>query len=177
MSEQGQEKGKGRPTPKRKDSKIRPGASLAPAQTKEERKLQRAQIRVQRAAAREAFMRGDENALPARDRGPVRKFVRNYVDSRVNIGEYFLPLIFVVLLASTTRNQTVAIVAIMTMYGALLIAMVDGFLLGRRIKKRVKAKFPNESTKGLALYGFMRSTQMRRMRAPRPSVKRGEKIN
>jgi hypothetical protein len=61
------------------------------------------------------------------------------------------------------------------MYVILLIAVVDGWLLGRRVKKKVAQKFPNESTKGLALYAFLRSTQMRRMRAPRPLVKRGEK--
>ena len=50
-----------------------------------------------------------------------------------------------------------------------------GWGLGRKIKRLVAAKFPNESTKGLALYGFLRSTQMRRMRAPKPNVKRGDK--
>ena len=113
--------------------------------------------------------------MPPRDRGPVRKFVRNYVDSRINIGEYFLPFIFVVLLMSLTRNQNIAILSILLMYSIMLIAIVDGLLLGRRIKKQVKERFPNESTRGLAIYAFLRSTQMRRMRAPAPQVKRGDK--
>lgn len=166
---------KGRPTRKRKEAQVKPGASLTPALTKEQKKAQRAELKVKRLAQRDAFMRGDESALPARDRGPVRRFVRNCVDSRLNIGEYFLPIIFLVLLLSLTRNQVVALVSILMMYVILLIAIVDGWLLGRRVKRRVSAKFPNESTKGLALYAFLRSTQMRRMRAPRPSVKRGEK--
>lgn len=166
---------KGRPTRKRKEAQVKPGASLTPALTKEQKKAQRAELKVKRLAQRDAFMRGDESALPARDRGPVRRFVRNCVDSRLNIGEYFLPIIFLVLLLSMTRNQVVALVSILLMYVILLIAIVDGWLLGRRVKRRVSAKFPNESTKGLALYAFLRSTQMRRMRAPRPLVKRGEK--
>jgi hypothetical protein len=166
---------KGRPTRKRKEAQVKPGASLTPALTKEQKKAQRAELKVKRLAQRDAFMRGDESALPARDRGPVRRFVRNCVDSRLNIGEYFLPIIFLVLLLSLTRNQVVALVSILMMYVILLIAIVDGWLLGRRVKRRVSAKFPNESTKGLALYAFLRSTQMRRMRAPRPLVKRGEK--
>ena len=166
---------KGRPTRKRKEAQVKPGASLTPALTKEQKKAQRAELKVKRLAQRDAFMRGDESALPARDRGPVRRFVRNCVDSRLNIGEYFLPIIFLVLLLSMTRNQVVALVSILMMYVILLIAIVDGWLLGRRVKRRVSAKFPNESTKGLALYAFLRSTQMRRMRAPRPLVKRGEK--
>jgi Protein of unknown function (DUF3043) len=166
---------KGRPTPKRKEAEIKPGASLSPALTKEQKKQQKAELRSKRMAQRDAFMRGDESALPARDRGPVRRFVRNTVDSRLNIGEYFLPIIFVVLILSMTRNQYVAVVSILLMYLVLLIAVVDGVLLGRRVKRKVSEKFPNESTKGLAMYAFLRSTQMRRMRAPRPLVKRGEK--
>lgn len=165
---------KGKPTPKRKDVTVKPGASLAPAKTKAERKAQREELRAARIAQRNAFMRGDENALPARDRGPVRKFVRNIVDSRRNIGEYFLPIIFIVLLMSMTRNQAIALLSILIMYLIMLIAFIDGWFLGRRVKRLVAAKFPNESTKGLALYAFVRSTQMRRMRAPRPLVKRGD---
>ena len=166
---------KGRPTPKRKEAEIKPGASLSTALTKEQKKQQKAELRSKRMAQRDAFMRGDESALPARDRGPVRRFVRNTVDSRLNIGEYFLPIIFVVLLLSMTRNQYIAVVSILLMYLVLLIAVVDGVLLGRRVKRKVSEIFPNESTKGLAMYAFLRSTQMRRMRAPRPLVKRGEK--
>jgi hypothetical protein len=120
-------------------------------------------------------MRGDESALPARDRGPVRKYVRNLVDARINVGEFFLPFIFIVLVVSMTRNQTIAILSILGMYVIMFIAIIDGWFLGRRIKRKVAEKFPNENTKGLALYGFLRSTQMRRMRAPKPQVKRGEK--
>lgn len=164
---------KGRPTPKRKESEIKRGASLAPAKTKAEKRKAKEDLRMARLAQRSAFMRGEESALPARDRGPVRKYVRNIVDSRINVGEYFLPIIFLVLILSMTRNQSIAIFSILLMYVIMFIAIIDGWFLGRRIKKRVSAKFPNESTKGLALYGFLRSTQMRRMRAPRPEVKRG----
>ncbi|MBU3642466.1 MAG: DUF3043 domain-containing protein [Candidatus Nanopelagicaceae bacterium] len=167
--------GKGRPTPKRKEVTVKRGASLAPAKTKEEKKAAKAEARVQRIAQRNAFLRGDESALPSRDRGPVRKYVRNIVDSRINVGEFFLPFIFVVLLVSMTRNQTIAIFSILAMYTIMFVAIIDGWFLGRRIKRRVAEKFPNESTKGLALYGFLRSTQMRRMRAPKPQIKRGEK--
>lgn len=166
---------KGRPTRKRKEAQVRPGASLAPALTKEQKKAQRAELRAKRLAQRDAFMRGEEHALPARDRGPVRRFVRNTVDARLNIGEYFLPIIFVVLLLSMTRNQNVALLSILLMYLVLIVAVIDGLLLGRRVKRKVASKFPNESTKGLAMYAFLRSTQMRRMRAPKPLVKRGEK--
>jgi len=174
MSEK-QTESKGRPTPKRSESQVKRGASLAPAKTREEKRAAKEANRMQRLAQRSAYMRGEESALPARDRGPVRKYVRNIVDSRISVGEFFLPFIFIVLLVSITRNQTIAILSILAMYLIMFVAIIDGWFLGRKIKKLVAAKFPNESTKGLALYGFLRSTQMRRMRAPKPNVKRGEK--
>ncbi|MEY3156312.1 MAG: hypothetical protein RL257_332, partial [Actinomycetota bacterium] len=83
---------KGRPTPKRKEAEQQNVVNrLAPAANKQAKKLQKAQARVLRAQQREAYMRGDENALPIRDKGPVKRFVRNYVDSRRSIGEFFLP--------------------------------------------------------------------------------------
>ena len=174
MSEK-QSESKGRPTPKRSERQVKRGASLAPANTRQEKRAAKEANRMQRLAQRSAYMRGEESALPARDRGPVRKYVRNVVDSRISVGEFFLPFIFIVLLVSITRNQTIAILSILAMYLIMFVAIIDGWFLGRKIKRLVAAKFPNESTKGLALYGFLRSTQMRRMRAPKPNVKRGDK--
>ena len=151
---------KGRPTPKRRDAEsARKVSSLAPARSKEEKARQKSATRAARMAQRAAYMRGDENALPTRDRGPVKRFVRNYVDSRRSIGEYFLPVIGVVL-----------------MYTVLFASVIDGALLGRKIKREVIARFPGETGKGLGMYGWLRSTQMRRMRAPKPGVAVGEKF-
>ena len=72
---------KGRPTPKRKDAESkRKVSSLAPIVTKDQKRASKALARQDRIAQREAYMRGDESALPLRDRGPARRFVRNYVD-------------------------------------------------------------------------------------------------
>jgi len=119
-------------------------------------------------------MRGDENALPARDRGPVKRYVRNYIDSRRTIGEYFLPTIMVVLVLTAIPVKAIQLLAILFMYAAMLYSFVSAFFVTRKIKKMVAEKFPNESLKGLGMYGWLRSTQMRRMRAPAPQVKRGD---
>ena len=161
---------KGRPTPSRKDAESkRKVSTLAPAVGKEAKKREKELARERRVAAREAYLRGDENALPLRDRGPVRRFVRDEVDSRRSIGEYFLPIIFVVLLFSVVPNMTVNIIAIVLMYTVLLFAVVDGFFLSRKLKKQIAEKFPEANPKGLGMYGWLRSTQMRRLRAPKPS--------
>jgi len=162
---------KGRPTPSRKDAESkRKVSTLAPAIGKEAKKREKALARDRRLAAREAYLRGDENALPLRDRGPVRRYVRDEVDGRRSIGEFFLPIILVVLLFSVVPNVTVNIIAIVLMYTVLLFAVVDGFFLSRRLKKQIAEKFPDANPKGLGMYGWLRSTQMRRLRAPKPSV-------
>ena len=161
---------KGRPTPSRKDAESkRKVSTLAPAIGKAAKKREKALARERRVAAREAYLRGDENALPLRDRGPVRRFVRDEVDARRSIGEFFLPIIFVVLLFSVVPNMTVNIIAIVLMYTVLLFAVIDGFFLSRKLKKQIAEKFPEANPKGLGMYGWLRSTQMRRLRAPKPS--------
>ena len=177
---------KGRPTPKRSDATTK-RQTMAPIVGKEEKKRARAASKAARIASREAYMRGDENALPARDRGPARKFVRDFIDSRRSVGEYFLPVIFVVLLltvmpVSTTKGADglpkvplTQVISIVIMYTVLAISVIDGLILSRKIKKVVAAKFPDTSLKGLGLYGWLRSTQMRRMRTPKPQVKPGKK--
>jgi hypothetical protein len=162
---------KGRPTPSRKDAESkRKVSTLAPVIGKEAKKRDKALARERRLATREAYLRGDENALPLRDRGPVRRFVRDEVDGRRSIGEFFLPIIFVVLLFSVVPNMTVNIIAIVLMYTVLLFAIIDGFFLSRKLKKQIAEKFPDANPKGLGMYGWLRSTQMRRLRAPKPLV-------
>jgi hypothetical protein len=119
-------------------------------------------------------MRGDENALPARDKGPVKRFVRNYVDSRKSIGEYFLPIIFVVLFLTLIPYPIFQIGSIIIMYSVLLISVIDGFFLSKKIKTVVTEKFPGAELKGIGMYGWLRSTQMRRMRSPKPQIKVGD---
>jgi hypothetical protein len=166
---------KGRPTPKRKDAQSkRIVSSLAPASTKEEKKRAREQSRASRTASRAAYLRGEESAMPLRDRGPARRQVRNIVDARRSIGEYFLPIIFVVLLLSVFPVPALQYGAIALMYAVLLTAAIDGVFLSRKIKREIRNRFPDSPTKGLGLYGWLRSTQMRRLRTPHPQVKAGD---
>ena len=166
---------KGRPTPKRKDAiAARKVSSLAPASTKEEKKRAKEASRAARIANRAAYLRGDENALPIRDKGPVKRYVRNYIDARRSIGEYFLPIIFVVLVFTLIPSPIFQIGSIIIMYSVLLISVIDGIFLGRKLKTAVLERFPDAQVKGIAMYGWLRSTQMRRMRTPKPQINRGD---
>jgi hypothetical protein len=169
---------KGRPTPKRKEAESkRKVSSLAPVVTKDQKRASKALARQDRLAQRAAYLRGEESALPSRDRGPARRYVRNYVDSRRSVGEYFLPIIFFVLVLTLFPIAALQYGAIALMYAVLLVAVVDGILLSRKIRKAIETNFPGTATKGLGMYAWLRSTQMRRLRAPHPQVKVGEKFN
>ena len=167
---------KGKPTPKRKESEAKlKVSSLSPAASKEAKKALKAQARVRRLETRAAYMRGEESALPIKDKGPARRFVRNYVDERKSVTEYFLVFIMFILFLTVIPSPAVQLGAIVLMYSAMIWVAIDGFLLSRRVKKLVAEKFPGEPTKGLGLYGLMRSTQLRRLRAPAPQVGPGKK--
>ena len=169
--------GKGRPTPKRRDAEAsRPRRSLAPAVKKADRKALKAQQRKKREELRGAYMRGEERALPTRDKGPARKFARNYVDSRYSVAEFFMPLLMVVLLLSIVPSDGIKVLATLFMYTVIMVSFVDGYLMGRKIKANVAEKYPEEKLKGLAVYAWLRSTQIRRLRSPAHLVKRGEKF-
>jgi hypothetical protein len=178
MTESSADKGadkKGRPTPKRKDAQAaRKVSSIAPAVSKEDKKRAKEAARADRVSSRAAYMRGDESALPFRDKGPVKKFVRNYVDSRRSIGEYFLPLIFAVLALTLIPSPIFQVGSIVIMYSVLLASVINGIILSRKLKSEVLQRFPGAEVKGIGMYGWLRSTQMRRMRAPKPSVQRGD---
>jgi hypothetical protein len=120
---------------------------------------------------------GDEKHLPVRDRGPVRRYIRDSVDARRSLGEYFLPiaLVFVVLTFVFAKNLAISGLIMVLLYATVLVTVIDAFLLWRRIKTRIVAKFgPDALEKGMGMYAAMRVFQLRRGRLPRPQVKHGE---
>ncbi len=166
--------GKGRPTPKRKDAQAARRQPLVPADREAARKAAKDQARVQRAQQREAMARGDEKALPARDRGPIRRFIRDTVDSRWNIGEILLPLMLLMLVMTVLPNRGFQMAALILVWVVLLVGIVDSVLLWRRLKKQIRERFHEDPPRGSAPYAIMRAMQMRMSRMPKPQVKRGE---
>ncbi|MFF3287434.1 DUF3043 domain-containing protein [Streptomyces sp. NPDC003023] len=168
---------KGRPTPKRSEAQgqRRRASSGAPMDRKEAMKRQREARRADLAKQREALASGDERYLPARDKGPVRRFVRDFVDSRFCIAEFFLPLAVVILVLSMIRVAQLQNVALLLWLGVIVLIVVDSIGLAIRLKKQLRERFPNEPKRGAVAYGLMRTLQMRRLRLPKPQVKRGER--
>jgi len=120
--------------------------------------------------------RGDENALNARDRGPGRRFARDYVDSRRSVIGMFVPVAVIVILLGFSKVARLQEGANIVLYAFVLGSIYDSLRTGRAIRGEVERRFPNEPTKGLGLYATMRAMQFRRMRLPAPRVQRGVKI-
>jgi hypothetical protein len=187
---------KGRPTPKRSEAARKRGP-VAPAPmtaaearkrrkelggpklSKEERKAEKLTRRAAMSERREKMMAGDDAYLLPRDKGPVRRYVRDIVDSRRNVLGLFMPaalaLVFVMLSVPSLKVQQMLSPAMLAL---VLIMAIDGVMVGRRVNKAVDAKFPDNVESGwkLGIYAASRASQLRRMRAPRPQVNRGDKI-
>jgi hypothetical protein len=166
---------KNRPTPKRRDQEAARKRPLVVTDRKVARDTDKARRREAQLKQRQAMVTGDDAHLPARDKGPVRRFVRDYVDARRNLGEYLLPVMVLVLALSFVPSPYVFAAVSFGVYGLLLIAALDAWMMWRRLKKVLVVKFGEDKLgRGMAMYAVMRGFQIRRSRMPRPMVKRGE---
>ena len=170
--------GKGRPTPKRSEAQGRRQGPPPPppATRKEAYKRTREQQAANRGSAREAAARGDDSALPARDRGPVKRLVRDVVDTRRSPASVFLFIAAIALVSVIWRDPVVQSYTTLLMLLFFVIVIVDSFFLSRRIKQVIADKLPGHSTKGVAWYGITRSTMVRRWRFPKPQVTPGAQV-
>lgn len=167
--------GKGRPTPRRKDAQARNRNPIVSADPRRDRKAARRQMREERAKMNQALVTGDERYLPAAHKGPVRRYVRDAIDARRMLGEYFFPITIVILIALfvfSNLAQAYATVIILILYMFVLMAFGHSIWVSFRIKKELEQKYG--SVRGTHMYAIARSMQMRRMRLPKPQVNRGE---
>jgi hypothetical protein len=126
---------------------------------------------------REGMMAGDDRYLLPRDQGPVRRFVRDLVDARRNLLGVFMPsalgLMFFMLAVPPLKLYISPVMMVLMVF-----MLLDAIILTRKVRKRVKQKFPDgtENRWKLSFYAAGRATQLRRMRVPRPQVKRGSRV-
>jgi hypothetical protein len=174
MSEEASEKkGKGRPTPARKQQEQMRKKPLVGDRSKEARQADKEKLRVERQRAREGMMAGDERYLTARDKGPQRRFARDVVDTRFTAGELVLPMLFAVVLLTFIDSFVLQVIALFGMWGLFGIVAIDATFVGRAAKKKVAKKLEG----GIAWYAAMRSIQMRALRIPKPQVARFQKLD
>ncbi|WP_394940765.1 DUF3043 domain-containing protein [Psychromicrobium sp. YIM B11713] len=169
--------GKGAPTPSRKEQEAARKRPLVPNDRSAARVADREARREAQLKTRAALDTGDERFLPFRDKGPQKRFARDFVDVRTNLGEFvmFIALAIVVLTLFFPDASLVSVTFII--FWLMVVAVViDSIFMGRRLKKRLIAKFGTVD-QGVVWYATMRSLQFRRLRLPKPQVKRGQKLD
>ncbi|GAA1920891.1 DUF3043 domain-containing protein [Nocardioides hwasunensis] len=169
--------GKGRPTPSRKEAEAAARArAKVPRTRKEQAAAQRAARGDNSRKMREAMKTGDERYLPSRDRGPVRRFIRDFVDSRFSFIELMIPLLIISMILGYSRSPGLVQLGNTVLFTTLLVIIVDIVMLRFRLRRELARRFPDESAKGAVLYAAMRSLQMKFLRLPKAQVRIGEKL-
>ena len=166
--------GKNRPTPTRAEQEAARKRPLVP-DTKEARARAKADLASQREKARIGMANGEEKYLPVRDRGPQRKFARDFVDAGWHLGEAVMPAMVVVIVATFIPLQFIQYWAFVALWVFIFFVIGDMIITSIRVKRAVRDKFGESKVeKGLGWYASMRSVQMRFMRLPKAQVRRGQ---
>lgn len=165
--------GKTGPTPKRKDQEAARKRPLVPDDRKAAKAAQRQAVAEQRAKMRIAMETGDERHMPYRDRGPQKRFARDYVDARYGVGEWLMLIVLVFLVLSFIPVQALISVTTILMLATVGLVVLEGFWVNRKLKNELERKFGTVEP-GVRWYGTMRAMQLRRLRLPKPQVRRGE---
>jgi len=130
--------GKGRPTPKRKDAQAQNLRPLVPKDREASRKAAKARMRERENAEYDAMQKGDINHMPKAERLPWRIYIRDYVDARFNLGEFFIPVAFVILIGSifvTYQWPALALPLMVLMYVYLFAVIIDVVIMWRKLKR------------------------------------------
>lgn len=169
--------GKGHPTPSRKEAEAAARArAKGPRDKKEAARLQRQRRNETNAKVREGMKRGDDRYLPRRDKGPVRRFVRDWIDSRLCMAELLLPLLILIMVTQSFSTRiSSGLWSVM-----LLLVSFDTLLVVYRLRRELRRRFDgrdSRSTKGAVGYAVLRSIQLRWLRLPKAQVKLGTKLS
>ncbi|WP_243399830.1 DUF3043 domain-containing protein [Arthrobacter glacialis] len=166
---------KGVPTPSRKDQEAARKRPLVPNDRAAAKVAARDARRDEQARMRRALDTGEERFLPLRDKGPQKRYARDYVDARFSLGEYVmfaaLGIVLLTLVLPPTGNASIILFAAFWVMVAFV--AIDVWFMGRKLKRLIATKFGSVDS-GVIWYGCMRSMQFRRLRLPKPMVRRGE---
>jgi hypothetical protein len=174
---EGHASGKGRPTPTRKEAEAAAKARAKVPRTRKEMNAAQRMARSESSAKVRAGMKaGEERYLLPRDKGPVRRFVRDYVDSRLSFVELLIPLLVITMVLGYSGNDAMRSIGNTILLGTVLLVIVDMVTLRMRLRRQLAERFPDEPTKGLTYYAITRALQMKFMRLPKARVKLGQRL-
>ena len=172
------EGGKGRPTPSRKEAEAAARARARVPRTRKEIAQRQRDARMDSSRkVREAMRTGDEKHLPPRDQGPVKRFIRDFVDSRIGFSELLAPLLIVIMVLGYGAGGSGGVALANSLWmTTIFLVVADVLWLRYRLRRAVRERFPDESLKGVTFYGVMRAVNMRFLRMPKPQRKIGETL-
>lgn len=161
----------------RKEARERRKATRA-SMTKDERRAAKVKDREAREERRQLMMEGDDRYVLSRDRGEVRRFARDWVDTHRRLINWFMPLALFVIIFQLIPNPTLMMYSQTLFLVLIAVVIIDGILLGRKVNSVVRDRFPDTEDTGFGLgwYAVMRATQPRMLRTPRPRVRPGDAI-
>ncbi|MDJ0377670.1 DUF3043 domain-containing protein [Cryobacterium sp. PH31-L1] len=162
--------GKGQATPTRKKQEAANKRPLVPDDRKLAAKQARAKSTAARDVARAGMAAGIDKYLPLRERGLQKRYARDYVDARFNVGELMIPIMFLVILLTTIPS--ISSYSIIALWAFFIFAVIDCVVLGFVLTKKIEAKFGSDKAERVRWYAAMRALQLRPMRLPKPQVKR-----
>jgi hypothetical protein len=180
--------GKGRPTPKRSEAERGRYQSITGSTTSgrgpstgsgprgKMTPEDKARTRSERDKRLTAMRRGEEWALGPRDRGPIRKLARDYVDSHRRPSEYYMYVLIVLLVALLSRSKALNTYVSPFVLVLIVVVVIDAYFIRRALFKLAAERYPKESTRGMTTYAVMRALQIRRFRSPAPRLKPGDKF-
>jgi hypothetical protein len=166
--------GKGHAPPTRREREAANLRPLVSSDRKAGSKESRAKMAEARDRARIGMANGEEKYLGPRDKGPQRRFVRDYVDARFSVGELMIPFLGVVIVLTFISQPIFVTIGTLALWGFLLVLVIDCVILGFTLNRKLSAKFgAGKVERGFRWYAAMRAVQLRPMRLPKPQVKRG----
>ncbi|MDO5051384.1 MAG: DUF3043 domain-containing protein [Pseudoclavibacter sp.] len=170
---------KSRPTPKRREREAANRRPLVPEDRKLAKRENQERVRAERQRYREGYARGDDQYLRPGDRGPQKRFLRDFVDARFTIGELAMPVLLLVLLASfvVPNDPRFVSTGMLVAYCLIAASVLEGIVLGRIVKRRIAAVVGRDRVeRGIPLAAVLRVLQLRFLRMPKPRVRRGQKV-
>ncbi|HEU5223216.1 MAG TPA: DUF3043 domain-containing protein [Candidatus Lumbricidophila sp.] len=165
---------KGAPTPSRAQQEAARKRPLVPSDRKAAARAAREQQAAARERARIGMASGDERYLPVRERGPQKKYVRDYVDARFSIAELVIPLMVVVIFGQLIPDINLQVIITLAMWAFLLLAVIDVIVITQLLRRRLAAKYGKGNVEKIGWYTFMRAIQLRPLRLPKPQIGRGQ---
>ena len=182
------EAAKGRPTPKRSAAEANRyrtvtgsttsgrGGTATPDPRRKLTPEEKTKARDDRSRQLQAMRRGEEWALGPRDRGPIKKLARDWVDSHRRPSEYYMYVLVLLLVALLSRSKVLNTYVSPFVLVLIVIVVIDGYLIRRALLKLAAERYPNESPRGMTTYAVMRALQIRRFRMPAPRLKPGDEV-